>query len=134
MSRNAATLRAFRKPRMWLMFWGLMIVAVVVLSLMPKPPIPPTLMVGKRDHLIAYAALAAMAVQLYQALRTQLGVALALVALGVVLELAQGYLTSYRHMAAYDALVDALGVALGLATTRTRLATVLLRIDGRMSG
>jgi hypothetical protein len=34
-------------------------------------------------------------------------------------------------MTAYDALVDALGVALGLATTCTRLATALLRIDAR---
>jgi VanZ family protein len=131
MSRGAATLRAFSKPRIWVVLWVLMIVAVIVLSLMPKPPIPPTLMIGKLDHLIAYAALAAMAVQLYAARRTQLVAALALVALGVALELAQGYLTSYRHMAAYDALVDALGIALGLATTRTRLATALLRIDTR---
>jgi hypothetical protein len=87
MSRGAATLRAFSKPRIWVVLWALMIVAVIVLSLMPKPPIPPTLMIGKLDHLIAYAALAAMAVQLYAARRTQLVAALALVALGVALGL-----------------------------------------------
>ena len=39
--------------------------------------------------------------------------------LRVALELAQGYLTTYRHMAIYDAIVDALGVMLGLTTAWT---------------
>jgi VanZ family protein len=109
-----------------------MIIAVIVLSLMPKPPIPPTLMIGKLDHLIAYAALAAMAVQLYATRRAQWGAGLALIGLGIALELAQGFLTSYRHMAAYDALVDALGVVLGIATAWTPSANWLQWIDARL--
>jgi VanZ family protein len=132
--RPTSALRAFRRPRLWLSLWAAMIVAVIVLSLMRKPPIPPTLMIGKLDHLIAYFALAAMAVQLYAARRAQLGAGLALVGLGIALELAQGLLTSYRHMAAYDALVDALGVALGIATGWTSFATILSRFDLRTSG
>lgn len=130
--RPLPTIRAFRRPRAWLVLWVLMIVAVIVLSLMPKPPIPSSLVIGKLDHLIAYAVLAAMAMQLYSARRTQLLAALGLVGLGVALELAQGYLTTYRHMAAYDAVVDAFGVILGLVTAWTRLATLLLRIDARL--
>ena len=127
-----STLRAFSRPRLWLALWALTIVTVIVLSLMPKPPIPPTLVVGKLDHLIAYAVLAAIAVQLYAERCIQLGIALGLVGLGIALELAQGYLTSYRHMATYDAFVDMLGVAFGLATTCTPLARALLRIDARL--
>ena len=125
------SMRPLRWPRVWLGAWALMIVSVIVLSLMPKPPIPPTLTIGKLDHLIAYFALAAFAVQLYMRRRTQLSAAIALVLLGIALEFAQGYLTTYRHMAVYDALIDALGVALGTATAWTPLATILLRIERR---
>ena len=124
-----ASMRPLRWPRVWLGAWALMIVSVIVLSLMPKPPIPPTLTIGKLDHLIAYFVLAAFAVQLYRRRRAQLGAAFALVLLGIVLELAQGYFTTYRHMAAYDALIDALGVALGTATAWTPLASIGLRIE-----
>jgi len=123
------SMRPLRWPRVWLGAWALMILAVIVLSLIPKPPIPPTLTIGKLDHLIAYFALAAFAAQLYLRRRAQLGAAFALVLLGIALELAQGYLTTYRHMAAYDALIDALGVALGTAVAWTPLATILLRIE-----
>ncbi len=129
MAPDTPIMRAFQRPRLWLALGTLMIVAVIVLSLMPGPPIPQALTVGKLDHMVAYLALAAFAVQLYWATRTQLLVALALVGLGIALEFAQGYLTTYRDMSAYDALVDTIGVVLGIATARTPLATVLLRID-----
>ena len=128
-----APMRALRWPRAWLGAWALMIVSVIVLSLMPKPPIAPTLTIGKLDHLIAYFVLAAFAVQLYRRRRAHLGAAFALVLLGIALELAQGYLTTYRHMAAYDALIDALGVALGITTAWTSLATIWLRIERMVS-
>jgi len=73
-----------------------------------------------------------MAVQLYATRRAQWSAGLALIGLGIALELAQGFLTSDRHMATYDALVDALGVALGLATAWTPSAKWLQRIDGRL--
>jgi VanZ family protein len=122
-------MRALRWPRAWLGAWALMIVAVIVLSLMPKPPIPPSLTLGKLDHLLAYFVLSAFAMQLYVRRRAQLGAALALALLGIALEFAQGYLTTYRHMAVYDALIDTLGVALGLAIASTSLATALLRME-----
>ena len=125
-------LHTFRRPQLWLALWALMIVAVIVLSLMPKPPIPPALVIGKIDHLIAYVALATFAVQLFEERCLQLGACMALAGLGIALELAQGYLTTYRHMATYDATVDALGVALGFATTWTPIARMLSQIDARL--
>jgi len=129
MPSNLPTLRAFQRPRLWLALWALTIVAVIVLSMMPRPPIPQALVVGKIDHMIAYLVLATFAMQLFRARRTQLEMALVLVGLGIALELAQGYLTTYRDMSAYDALADTIGVALGTATAWTPLATLLLRID-----
>ncbi len=126
------TLRAFRRPRLWLALWMLMVGAVIVLSMMPKPPIPPMLTIAKFDHLIAYLALAAFVVQLCKDRGLQLIACLALVGLGIALELAQGYLTNYRDMSTYDAFVDTVGVAIGLATSWTPLACVLLRIDARL--
>jgi len=108
-----------------------MIIGVIVLSLMRGPPIPSVLTIGKLDHLIAYVALQATAVQLYTTRRAQMGAALAMVALGIAMELAQGYLTTYRDMSAYDACVDAVGVAIGLAIAWTPLSTILLRFDRR---
>ena len=135
MSASApGALRDFRRPRLWLALWAAMIVAVIVLSLMPKPPIPPTLTIGKLDHGIAYFALAAMAVQLYARRRAHIVAAFALVMLGIALELAQGYLTTYRSMSAYDAVIDALGVAIGLAIAWTRQATRLQRLDAKLFG
>ena len=125
-------MRAFRRPRLWLALWMLMIVAVIVLSLIPKPPIPDVLTIAKFDHFIAYLALAACAVQLYEVRRVQIELALALIGLGIALEFAQGYLTNYRDMSAYDALVDTVGVVLGFATAWTPLAKLLQLIDARL--
>jgi VanZ family protein len=126
-----SVLRGFVRPRLWLAVWGVMIIGVIVLSLMRGPPIPSVLTIGKADHLIAYFALQAMAVQLYANRRAQWGAALAMVALGIGMELAQGYLTTYRDMSAYDATVDAIGVALGFALAWTPLATIVLSVDQR---
>lgn len=122
-------LRAFRYPRVWFGVWVLMILAVIVLSLMPGPPIPASLVIGKLDHLLAYFALAAFAAEIFMRRRALFGAALALVLLGIALELAQGYLTTYRHMAMYDGMIDTLGVAIGIATAWTPLAMILLRME-----
>jgi VanZ family protein len=106
---------------------------VIVLSLMPGPPIPDLLTIGKFDHFIAYVALAAMAVQLYATRNAHVVAALAMVALGILLELAQGYFTTWRDMSLFDACIDTAGVALGLATTWTPLADLLQRIEARFA-
>jgi VanZ family protein len=129
-SRSA--LRAFRRPRLWLSLWAILIVAVIALSLMRGPPIPAVLAIGKFDHWLAYFVLQAMAVQLYARRREQIVAAIAMAALGIGLEFAQGYLTTWRDMSFYDGAIDAFGVAVGLALARTRFANVLQKIDTRL--
>ncbi len=125
-------LRSFHRPRLWIAVWTAMILGTIVLSLMPAPPIPYWLTIGKFDHGFAYLCLAAMAVQLYAKRNEWLVAAAAMVALGIALEFAQGYLTDYRDMSAYDGMIDAIGVAIGLATAWTPFATWLQRIDARL--
>ena len=125
-------LRSFHRPRLWVGTWIVMILGVIVLSLMPGPPIPDSLTVGKFDHGFAYFCLAATAVQLYAKRNAWLVAGAGLIALGIALELAQGYLTDYRDMSVYDGMIDTVGVAIGLATAWTPFTNVLQRIDARM--
>ena len=125
-------LRSFHRPRLWVGTWIVMIVGVIVLSLVPGPPIPDVLTIGKFDHGFAYFCLAAMAVQLYAKRSDWLVAAAALIALGVALELAQGYLTTYRDMSAYDGMIDTVGVVVGFASGWTPFTHILQRIDARM--
>jgi len=125
-------LRSFHRPRWWIGAWIVMILGVIVLSLMPGPPIPDVLAIGKFDHGFAYFCLEAMAVQLYAKRNDWLVAAAALIALGIALEFAQGYLTDYRDMSAYDGMIDAIGVAIGLATSWTPFTNIVQRIDARM--
>jgi VanZ family protein len=126
-----SSVRAFRHPSLWFSLWGAMIVAVIVLSLMHGPPIPDLLTIAKFDHFIAYVALAAFAVQLYADRPAQAIAAVAMVVLGIGLELAQGYLTTWRDMSLFDACVDIAGVAAGFATSWTPVATLLQKIEAR---
>jgi VanZ family protein len=99
---------------------------------MRGPPIPDLLTIGKFDHGFAYFCLAAMAVQLYAKRNDWLVAAAAMIALGIALEFAQGYLTTYRDMSAYDGMIDTVGAVIGLATGWTPFTNVLQRIDARM--
>jgi len=125
-------LRSFHRPRLWIAVWIAMILGTIVLSLMPGPPIPDVLAIGKFDHGFAYFCLAAMAVQLYAKRSDWLVAAAGLIALGIALEFAQGYLTTYRDMSAYDGMIDAVGVAIGIATAWTPFTDIVQRIDARM--
>jgi VanZ family protein len=128
----AMGLRRFRHAGLWLSAWSLMIVAVIVLSLMHGPPIPEVMTIAKFDHFIAYLALAGFAVQLFGDRNAQFVAAVAMVVLGIGLELAQGYLTTWRDMSLYDACVDTVGVIVGQVTAWTPLAGLLQKIEPRL--
>jgi len=122
-------LKPFRRPWLWLGAWGAAVLAVVVLSLIPPPPVPLPRHGDKLEHLLAYAALAAGAVQLFAGRARLLAIGLALAALGVALEFAQGAFTATRMADPADALANALGVAAGLATALGRGRDLLLRFE-----
>lgn len=94
-----------------------MIAAVVVVCLIPPPPVPDLGIdhFDKLEHIAGYLVLAAMARALFATRVALAGAGIALVALGIGLEFAQGQLTTTREADAWDALANTTGVALGLA-------------------
>lgn len=127
---GTTALKPFARPRLWLGLWWAMVAAVVVGSLLPAlllADLPPGS--DKVQHLLGYAVLAAMAVQLFATLRALLVAGVGLVVMGVLVEVAQGALTTTRVMDAHDALANLLGVVLGLATALTPVRNALLRIE-----
>lgn len=125
-------LRAFRRPWLWLVLWGLAIAMVVALSLTPPPPVAVPRGFDKLEHLLGYALLSAGAVLVFARRGTQRAAALGLVAMGIALEFAQAALTQTRVADAADAAANALGVALGFALSYTRAAEWLERFDRRL--
>lgn len=109
-----SALREFTRPRLWLGVWCFGWLLCIALSLLAPPPIPAQLPEGdKIGHFLAYALLAAWAVWIFRDARSHRRAALALFALGIAIEIAQGTLTSNRMMDARDALADGAGVLVG---------------------
>ena len=127
-----AALKPLRRPRLWLGLWIAAIVALVVVCLVPLdslPPLPENS--DKLEHLFGYFALSAAAVQLFGSRRALLVATVALVALGIGVEFAQGF-TAYRSSDPADALANTLGVLLGMATALTPWRDLLLRMEKRL--
>ena len=117
---------------LWPTLWWLAVLLVVALSLVPTPQgldLPRN--TDKVQHLLAYGVLAAAAVQVFRPGRVLLLVAVGLCALGVMLEFAQGAMTAYRQAEPADALANATGVLLGMATALMPSRDLLLRWSGR---
>ena len=128
----AGALREFRRPKLWLGIWIFGWVLCVVLSLIHPPRIDVAVPDGdKIGHFLAYAVLSAWAVMLFATRRGWMLAALALVALGVGMEFAQGALTDYRMQDPRDAIANTLGVLLGLGVAMTRMRGLLQALDRR---
>ncbi len=120
-----------RYRTLWLTIgWGL-VALVVFLLLLPDPP---GVIEGsdKLAHLLAYGVLMGWFVQLYPRGR-HCHWGLAFIALGGVLELAQG-LVGYREMEAYDLLADGVGVGLAWLAGATPFSGVLAALERHWSG
>jgi VanZ family protein len=128
-------LRDFARPRVWVAFWAFGWVLAIVLSLIHPPPIdldvPDSDKVG---HLLAYATLSAWAANLFATRRAWWLAALALVALGIGMEFAQGAFTDDRLRDPFDALANTVGVMLGMTALRGRAQFVLQALDRRWFG
>ena len=130
--RFGRSLKPFRRPLLWAGLWVLAVAVVVVASLVPVsglPDVPKNF--DKVEHFVAYAALAAGAVQLF-ARRLSWGfVCVLLVLMGIGLEHLQAQMALGRMLDRADALANTLGVLTGLATAFTPLRDALLQIDQR---
>lgn len=125
-------LRAFARPRLWLGLWILGWALAITLSLLRPPPVGIDLPEGdKVGHLLAYATLSAWAVMLFATRRAWALAAVALIALGIGLEFAQGALTDYRLADPRDAIANTLGVLLGLTALLGRAPFSLQALDRR---
>jgi len=130
--RFGRSLKPFRRPLLWAGLWVLAVAVVVVASLVPVsglPEVPKNF--DKVEHFVAYAALAAGAVQLF-ARRLSWGfVCVLLVLMGIGLEHLQAQMALGRMLDRVDALANTVGVLAGLATAFTPWRDALLRIDQR---
>jgi len=127
-----AWLREFRWPALWVAIWIAGIAAVVAGSLMSAhdlPDVPDGL--DKVEHFVGYLLLSAWAVMLFAHRRAQAVAAVALIALGVGVEVAQGAWTVSRMADSADALANSLGVLAGLMLGPTPVGELLLWVEGR---
>jgi len=107
--------RDLKFPRLWLTIGWLMIVFVVVSCMLPAPVIEPIagLLWDKAEHALAFFGMTLWFCGLYRPARWP-RLALAFVALGILIELAQGAFTTTRAMDARDAFADTVGVGAAL--------------------
>lgn len=130
--RFGRSFKPFRRPWLWAGLWMLAIACVVIGSLLPArdlPEAPPGF--DKIEHFVAYAALAAGAVQLF-ARRLSWGfVCVMLVLMGIGLEYLQAQMGLGRMLDRQDVLANTIGVLIGLASAFTPWRDALLRWERR---
>lgn len=117
---------------LWLAIGWLLVVAVFVLSLIPKPPTLDVPDGDKIGHLLAYACLMFWFGQLYWQRKVRLRYALGFVLMGIVIEFLQAF-TPARSFELADMAADAIGVALGYALALTPLQLLLQRVESLLS-
>lgn len=108
----------------------LAVACVVVASLLPARDLPDLQVSDKIEHIVAYALLAAGAVQLFARRLSWAVVCVLLVLMGIGLEYLQAAMKLGRMLDRADALANTLGVLIGLASAFTPLRDLLLRLDG----
>ena len=127
---GSGALKPFVRPQRWLGAWWAMVLAVIVGSMLPALLLPDVPRGGdKVQHLLGYFVLAAVAVQVFAGRRALLRAGGGLVAMGVLIEIAQGTLTTTRAMDPWDALANTLGVLAGLATAWLPMRDALLKLE-----
>lgn len=122
--------KPLRHRNAWLALWLCGVTVLVIVCLMPSPDLPDLHVSDKLEHALAFALLAASAVQLFER-RALFAVGAGLLALGVGIEFAQALFTTTRAMEAADVVADTVGIVAGLAVALTPLRDALLRIAGR---
>lgn len=130
MTATSGLLKPLRRPRAWLALWGLAVLTVIVVCLIPPPPLSLPAGGDKVEHFLAYFLLAGSAVQLYRRGWPLFWVSVGLVLMGIGIEFAQGALTATRMADPADAIANTVGVLAGVATALTPWRDLLLRWRG----
>lgn len=110
-----SALRPLRFPRASVALWLLMFVVVTTGSLLPAHDIPSPPFPGfdKIEHMTGYAVLSSYSVLLFATPRARMLAALAVIAFGCGIEVAQGIFTTTREPDIFDALANAAGALIG---------------------
>jgi len=116
-----------RYPWLWLTFGWLLVAGVCVGSLVPGTELPRFLLPDKLVHAGSYFLLMIWFSGLYQRKR-HLAIAVALVALGLGLDLLQ-YLVATRNFDMFDVLANGAGVLTGLVLAWLALAGWCQRVE-----
>lgn len=121
-----------RYRRSWMLL-GLAIAAfITVVCLVPSRDLPDLRLSDKLEHILAYVALsfwfASVVVR-----RDYLGLALALVAFGGLIELLQGWMGLGRTADWLDLRADVIGIAIGMALALTPLGGWARWVEARMN-
>ena len=120
------TYKCLRYGWLWQSVGWALVALVVILSLMPKPPeVDIVLNWDKARHMFAYLVLM---LWFAQSFRTAVWWAVFLIALGIGLELAQGW-GGYRQLEYADVLANTLGVGCGLLLAHTPLGLLVPTLD-----
>jgi hypothetical protein len=120
-----------RLKKLWIAIGIGFVGLVAYLSLIPDPPDLGVSGSLKLGHLLAYGWLMLWFAQIYRTPRRRWWLAAAFCALGIVLEYLQG-MTDYRGFEYSDMLINAAGVALGLALARTPLQNGLRTFEAKL--
>lgn len=123
-------MRALRFKPVWLLVSGLIIVAVMVVSLIPLPK-GGAMPNDKLLHLLTYLVLGLWFGALYTRERFA-WVGIGLVGFGLLIECLQ-FTVSYRSFELADLLADIMGVAGGLLLTSTSLGGTLALLENTLS-
>lgn len=119
-----------RLRRIWRFLGWCFVVAAIWFSLTPEPPSAVFVAGDKPAHMLGYAALMLWFAQLHRTLAAKVRIALALVGLGIALEVLQG-IGGVRSAEALDALANACGVGGGLLLSFTPCASLLRWLEAR---
>jgi len=122
--------------RAWTVVGWIGVAVVVYFSLKPHPPELGIEQGDKIQHFAAYGGMMLWWVQLAATRGTRVRTAAWLIALGIGLEIAQGF-TGYREASVLDACANSAGVLLGWALAPPRLPDLLAlatRLRARLGG
>ena len=121
--------RRLRLVTLWYAVGGGLLLVVAVLSLIPLPDVG----VGdKVSHVVTYCVLAGYFSVLAGRRRSLLGVALGIMAFGVLIEIAQG-LSGYRTAEWGDLLANGIGTLAGVLLHFTSIRDAVSRIDSGLA-
>jgi VanZ family protein len=115
--------------KLWLSIGWFLIALIWYLSLTPDPM--PDMGMDNSDklgHFLAYGVLMGWFAQIYFNLRIRIGLVVAFIIMGILIEYVQG-MTDYRSFQYADMLADSLGVLLAFILTHGPLSRVLFAIE-----